>query len=211
MLRRISASGRLVRWSKPTAVLAGLSWPLVFGGSLVVAVAAGQLEDSSPPPEGLTAAFWALASAFSVPAGLLILAVMGLHARYREHWGIWSSLALATAVAASGVLPFAAAAYFSGSPQAFEPSSLGDFGATTTIVGTVVLGASFVVLGAAALRSRTPSARLGVVLVAAGLFQPLILYMPVLRVLAYSVGWLAIGLALPRFAHDSKFDQSEDP
>ena len=65
------------------------------------------------------------------------------------------------------------------------------------IIGSAVLGAGFVLFGLAALRSNAPSRWFGAILIGIGLFQPSILLVSVLRVLAYSLGWVVLGWALP--------------
>ncbi len=187
----------LIRWSKRAAIIAGVLWPVVFLALLVIlGVITGRMEDQSPPTEmvDLETLGWALA--FYVPFTVMMLSVAGVSSRYKDQWRVLGKLGCALALIGLAVVPFAGAAHLVGTPQGFEPSGMGRLGELGTVLGTIVLGIGFVLFGAAALRSGTPSRWFGIILIGIGLFQPLILLVSVLRVLAYSLGWIVLGLAL---------------
>ena len=188
----------LIRWSKRAAIIAGLLWPAVFSALLVIlGVITGRMEDQSPPTELVDLETLGLALAFYVPFTIMMLSVAGVSSRYKDQWRVLGKLGCALALIGLAVVPFAGAASLVGTPQGFEPSALGRLGTLAVVLGTITLGLGFVLFGLAALRSGTPSRRFGIILIGIGLFQPLILLVSVLRVVAYSLGWIVLGWALP--------------
>ena len=187
----------LIRWSKRAAITAGVLWPLVCSIVFLVQALTGALYDSSPPKETVDLATLGIASAFYIPFVVLMLSLAGVYARYKEQWRVLGQVGLIVALIALAVIPIAGAAALDGSVQDFEPSEMGRLGTLAVVLATTVLGVGFVVFGLAALRSNTPSRWFGAILIGIGLFQPLILLPPVLRMLAYTVGWVVLGWALP--------------
>ena len=187
----------LSRWSKRAAIIAGVLWPVVFSVLLVIFGLTGRLEDQSPPTEMVDLETLGLALAFYVPFTIMMLSLAGVSSRYKDQWRVLGKLGCALALIGLAVVPFAGAASLVGTPQGFEPSEMGRLGTLGTVLGTIVLGIGFLLFGIAALRSGTPSRRFGIILIGIGLFQPLILLVSVLRVLAYSLGWIVLGWALP--------------
>ena len=194
---RPMSDAALVRWSKPAAIASGVLWPVMVTVVLFASVATGAMEDSTPPPETINLRILSMAAAFYVPGIVLMLTFVGVRARYKEQWKTLGRIGLIFALVASAVVPFAAAAALGGSSQAFDDSIISVWGLRAVILGSVVLGIAFILFGIAAIRSNTPSRRFGGVMIMLGLFQPLILVVSVFRLLAYSVGWVILGLFLP--------------
>ncbi len=193
----------LVPRSKRAAITAGVLWPVVFSILLVILGVTGAFEDPSPPKERVDLATLGFALVFYVPFSLMMLAVIRVSSRYKDRWRVLGKLGCGFALIGLAIVPFAYAAYLGGTPQGFEHSQMGRLGTLGVVLGTIVLGIGFVLLGLAALRTETPSRRFGHILIGIGVFQPLILMVPVLRVLAYSLGWVVLGWALPEAAAEA--------
>ena len=187
----------LIHWSKRAAIIAGILWPLVFVIVLLITQITGNTEGSSPPPESFDVMSLGIAAAFYIPFIVMMVSLVGVHARYKERWRVLGKLGLTFALISLAVIPLAGAAGLVGTPQGFDPSSIGRVGIFVAVLGNVVLGAGFIMLGLAAFRSGVPSRRFGAILIGIGLFQASILLVSVLRVLAYSLGWIVLGWALP--------------
>lgn len=185
----------LIRWSKRAAIIAGVSFPVVFGIALAIVVFTGGME--GPPPERVDLEILGLALAFYLPFTIMMLSILGCWRRYADSWGAVGRLGCVLALIGLAVVPFTGAAALVGTPQDYAPTEWGRLGTIAVILGTITLGVGFLVLGIAAVRSATPSRRFGMILIGVGLFQGLILLVSVARVLAYSLGWIAFGLALP--------------
>ena len=185
----------LILWSKRAAIIAGVLWPVVFTATLLIVAFTGGME--GPPPKIVDPEILGLALAFSLPFTIMMLSVAGVSRRYGDSWGALGKLGCALALIGLAVVPFTGTAAMVGTPQDFEATEFGRLGTLAVVLGTILLGIGFVLFGLAALRSGTPSRRLGIILIGIGLFQPLILLVSVLRVLAYSLGWIVLGWALP--------------
>ena len=163
---------------------------------LAILVSTGAIAE---PPPADTLHLWTLgvATALYVPFIIMMLSLAGMYARYREQWGGLGQIGLTLVLVGLVVVPLAGAAGALGTAPGSEPSAAGRVGSLVAILGTTALGAGFAAFGLAALRSGIPSRWFGGVLIGIGLFQPLILLVSVLRVLAYSLGWIVLGWALP--------------
>jgi len=184
----------LIRWSKRATITAGVLWPLVLGIVLFIGVLTGAIEDVEPMgPRGILG----LATAFYVPAIVLMFALAGVCARYKEQWRAFGQIGLIFALIALVILPISGAEAM-GSGQISPMAPMEEAAILAVVLGSTILGIGFVLFGLAAVRTDTPSRQFGGILIGVGLFQPLILLAPDgFNVIAYSLGWLVLGWVLP--------------
>lgn len=192
----------LISWSRKAAIVAGVSWPVVFVALLLIYMFVGALDPVAPPKETIDLETLGVASAFYVPFAVMGLALAGARLRWGEAWGLSGRLGFALALMGLVIFPIAYAAYIGGAPQDVEPSAMGRLGEVGFYLGGGFLSAGFLSYGLAAVRTATPSRRFGWTLIGAGALQGLVLPVSVLRVLGFSLAWIVIGLALPALERD---------
>ena len=98
----------LISWSRKAAILAGISWPVVFAVLLLVYMFAGVPDASAPPKQTIDLETLGVALAFCIPFSVMGIALAGVRLRFGEAWSLAGRIGFALALMGLVVFPVAA-------------------------------------------------------------------------------------------------------